>query len=135
MEKLRVKYLGDLQTEALHERSGSRLVTDAPVDNQGQGRAFSPSDLLCTAATSCMLTIMGIAAKTHGFSIDGVTVEVAKEMAASPRRVGRIQLRVDMRGVELDSKQRAIVERSAKACPVMQSLHPDIVKDLEFVYE
>jgi len=135
MEKLTVVYQGDLRSQATHERSGATLITDAPVDNQGQGQSFSPTDLLCTAAASCMLTIMGIAAKTHGFNIDGVRVDVQKEMSANPRRVGAIHLNVDLRGHEYTPKERRIIEASANACPVMLSLHPDVTKDIRFIYE
>lgn len=135
MEKLTVVYQGDLRSQATHERSGATLITDAPVDNQGQGQSFSPTDLLCTAAASCMLTIMGIAAKTHGFNIDGVRVDVQKEMSANPRRVGIIHLNVDLRGHEYTPKERRIIEASANACPVMLSLHPDVTKDIRFIYE
>lgn len=135
MEKLVVKYVGDLRVESTHQRSGTKLLSDAPVDNHGQGRSFSPTDLLCSAAASCMLTIMGIAAQTGGFSIDGTTVAVTKEMAESPRRIGKMTFEIDMRGLALDEKSRKIVERSAQACPVMQSLHPSVEKDLRFIYE
>lgn len=135
MEKIQAKYLGDLRVEATHMRSGTKLTTDAPVDNHGQGRSFSPTDLLCSAAAACMLTIMGVAAKTSGFSIDGATVEVTKEMAAEPRRVGRMTFAIDMRGLQLDAKSRKIVERSAQTCPVMQSLDPSMEKELHFIYE
>lgn len=135
MEKLQVKYVGDLRVEAIHQRSGTKLFSDAPVDNHGQGRSFSPTDLVCVAAVSCMLTIMGIAANTGGFSIDGATVAVTKEMADSPRRIGKIAFEIDMRGLSLDEKSRKIVERSAQACPVMQSLHPSMEKELHFIYE
>ena len=135
MEKLTVVYQGDLRSQATHERSGATLITDAPVDNQGQGQSFSPTDLLCTAAASCMLTIMGIAAKTHGFNIDGVRVDVQKEMSANPRRVGTIHLNVDLRGHEYTPKERRIIEASANACPVMLSLHPDVTQDIRFIYE
>lgn len=135
MEKLEAKYVGDLRVEATHSRSGSKLLSDAPVDNHGQGRSFSPTDLLCTAAASCMLTIMAIAAQTGGFSIDGTTVAVTKEMAESPRRVGKMTFEIDMRGLGLDEKSRKIVERSAQTCPVMQSLHPSMEKNLRFIYE
>ena len=90
MEKVRAKYTGGLRVEATHVRSGATLLTDAPVDNHGQGRSFSPTDLLCTAAAACMLTIMGVAAEAHGFSIEGVTVEGTKEMGTEPRRITKL---------------------------------------------
>ena len=87
METAKTIYLGNLRTEATHVRSGQKIVTDAPVDNQGKGEFFSPTDLLATALASCMLTIMGIAARTHGFDIDGTEVKITKVMGVNPRRV------------------------------------------------
>lgn len=135
MEKIRIEYLGDLQTRITHQRSNTQLVTDAPVDNHGQGRSFSPTDLLCSATASCMLTIIGLAAQTSGFSIEGCKLTATKEMASEPRRVGAIYIDLDFRTCHLDAKQRLIVERSAKTCPVMQSLNQDMKKELNFIYE
>lgn len=135
MEKVRAKYMGGLRVEATHVRSGATLLTDAPVDNHGQGRSFSPTDLLCTAAAACMLTIMGVAAEAHGFSIEGVTVEGTKEMGTEPRRITKLTFVVDMRGLHLEDKFRKIVERSAMTCPVMQSLNPSMEKEVRFIYE
>lgn len=135
MEKIKIEYLGDLQTRITHQRSNTQLVTDAPVDNYGQGRSFSPTDLLCAATGSCMLTIMGLAAQTGGFSIEGCRLTVTKEMASEPRRVGAMHIDLDFRACHLDAKQRLIVERSAKACPVMQSLNQEMKKELNFIYE
>ena len=87
MATVQTKYLGDLRTESIHLQSGSKLITDAPTDNQGRGEAFSPTDLLATAYGACVLTIMGIAAKTHGFDIDGAELETTKVMGTEPRRV------------------------------------------------
>ncbi|HAL65647.1 MAG TPA: osmotically inducible protein OsmC, partial [Bacteroidales bacterium] len=80
-------YLGELRTKATHLQSGNSIITDAPLDNQGKGEAFSPTDLLAAALASCMLTIMGIAARTHGFNIDGTKAEITKIMESNPRRV------------------------------------------------
>ena len=135
MEKLELQYQGNLRVQATHMRSGTKITTDAPVDNHGLGQSFSPTDLLCTAACACMLTIMGIAADTHGIDLKGVKVQVEKEMAAEPRRVGAIHMTVDLRGCNLDKKQRTILERSAQTCPVLLSLHPDVKKDIQYLYE
>src|SRR5690606_21822454 len=92
MATIQSEYLGDLRTRATHVRSGNMLITDAPVDNQGRGEAFSPSDLLSAALSSCMLTIMGIAAREHDWDIEGTTVETTKIMGVDPRRVSRLEI-------------------------------------------
>lgn len=135
MEKLHVVYEGGLRVKATHERSGATLITDAPVDNNGQGQSFSPTDLLCTAAAACMTTIMGIAAKTHGFSVDGVRIDVVKEMAANPRRVKSITCEIDLTGYDYSAKERRILEASAAQCPVLLSLHPDVEKIIHYHYK
>ena len=60
MTKMTTRYLGDLRTEATHLQSGQKLITDAPLDNQGKGEFFSPTDLFSTSLGPCMLTIMGL---------------------------------------------------------------------------
>ena len=90
MKTSKITYLGNLRTEAVHLRSGQRLITDAPVDNNGKGEAFSPTDLLATSLGNCMLTVMGIVAGRHGIDIDGASIEITKIMEANPRRVGEI---------------------------------------------
>ena len=87
MTKMRTQYLGNLRTEIEHIQSGNKIITDAPLDNNGKGEFFSPTDMFSSSLGSCMLTIIGIAANTHGFSIDGTTLEIEKIMAANPRRV------------------------------------------------
>ena len=87
-------YLGGLRTEATHVQSGTKILTDAPTDNHGKGEAFSPTDLVATALGSCMMTIMGIAAQTHGIDIDGTKLHITKIMSASPRRIGEIVVEV-----------------------------------------
>lgn len=130
-----VIYTGDLRTQMTHLQSGSLVETDAPTDNNGKGERFSPTDLVATALASCMLTIIGIAARTHGFSIDGTRCEVEKIMAANPRRIGQINIRMAFpaHGV-YDEKTKSIIERAARTCPVIESLHPDCVKNLELIW-
>lgn len=125
-------YLGDLRTEATHLLSGNTLITDAPPDNQGKGEFFSPTDLLATALGSCMLTVIGIAARTHGFSIDGTRLEVTKIMVSEPRRIGEIRIEFFFPGIAYTTKERTIIERTARTCPVALSLHPDLRTDILF---
>lgn len=129
----RVTYLGDLRTECEHVQSNATFITDAPVDNQGKGEAFSPTDTVATALASCMLTIVGIKARDHNLRVEGATAEVTKTMAADPRRISKIELRLFF-PESYDEKSTTILERAAKTCPVLYSLHPDIEIDLSFRY-
>lgn len=133
MATLKTTYTGDLRTEITHLQSGSKIITDAPVDNQGKGEAFSPTDMVVGALGSCMLTIMGIAARTHGFSIDGTTLEITKIMAASPRRIGEIKIDFHF-PQDYEPKIKTILERAGATCPVIESLHPDTVKTIRYFY-
>ncbi|WP_113637415.1 OsmC family protein [Nubsella zeaxanthinifaciens] len=134
MATSKITYQGSLRTVSVHLSSGNEIITDAPIDNQGKGEAFSPTDLLATSLGNCMLTIIGIAAKNYDFSIDGATAEVTKVMAQDPRRVSEIHVTLQFPANAYSEKQKAIIERSAKTCPVSYSLHPDIKQELTFLY-
>ena len=136
MTKMRTKYLGNLRTEIEHIQSGNKLITDAPLDNNGKGEFFSPTDIFASSLGSCILTIMGMAAKNHGFSIEGTELEIEKEMSENPRRVAKIKIDIFMpKGVTYSDKEKRFIEATAKQCPVANSLHPDIVKDINFRYQ
>jgi putative redox protein len=126
METAKTVYLGDLRTSATHVRSGNTLITDAPVDNKGKGEAFSPTDLLATSLGSCMMTIIGIAARTHGFDVDGTVMHITKIMAENPRRVAEVVVEFDFPVRSYSEKEKSIILHSAKTCPVALSLHPDL---------
>jgi len=132
MATIETVYQGTLRTQATHLQSGTQILTDAPVDNQGKGEAFSPTDLLAAALGSCMLTIMGIAAKAHHINIENTTCTITKIMAAQPpRRVGEIV--VDLKFPETyTGKEQKTLEKAALTCPVYLSLHPDIKKTVSF---
>ncbi len=134
MATSKITYKADLRTQAVHLKSGEEIITDAPIDNQGKGEAFSPTDLLATSLGNCMLTIVGIAAKNHGFNIDGATAEITKVMAENPRRVAEIIVNVQLPANNYTDKEKAIIEKSAKTCPVAYSLHPDIKQNITFSY-
>ena len=134
MATVHTTYLGDLRTESVHLQSGSKLITDAPTDNQGKGEAFSPTDLVATAYGACVFTIMGIAAKTHGFSIDGAKVETSKVMGTDPRRIVELITQFTFPANNYSAKHKKILELAAKECPVFNSLHPDLKKTVTFVY-
>lgn len=127
-------YLGELRTKAKHLQSGIEIITDAPIDNQGKGEAFSPTDLLAASLGSCMLTIMGIAARTHQFNIDGTRVEVTKVMASNPRRVSEVHVQFTMPDQNYSEEQKKIIYIAATTCPVALSIHPDIKQKVDFVY-
>ncbi len=130
-----VKYLGGLRTESEHLASKKQILTDAPVDNHGKGEAFSPTDLMATSLANCMLTVMGIKAQTEGMpSIDGTTAEVTKIMAADPRRVSEIHIKLTFPKNNYSDKEKKIYENTAHTCPVAKSLHPDLKQVLEFVW-
>jgi putative redox protein len=131
MATIESKYLGELRTEATHVQSGTKIITDAPTDNQGKGEAFSPTDLLSEALVSCMLTVMGIAARTHGIAMDDTTASVTKIMSASPRRVSEIVINLKF-PKEYNDKEKKILEHAALTCPVYLSLHPDLKKTVHF---
>lgn len=126
MVEISVVYRGELRCEASHGPSGTVLSTDAPVDNQGKGESFSPTDLVATALGTCMLTIMGIVARRHDLDLEGTTVTVTKEMVNEPvRRIGRLPVTIRL-PEHVTDEQRKLLERAALTCPVHKSLHPDI---------
>jgi uncharacterized OsmC-like protein len=133
MATIKATYLGGLRTEATHLQSGTKIITDAPTDNQGKGEAFSPTDLLAESLASCILTTMGIAANTHGINIDNTQCEVTKIMAPNPRRVAEVV--VDLKfPIAYGDKEKKILEHAALTCPVAISLHPDVKKTISFAY-
>ena len=135
MTKIKTTYLGDLHCEAEHLDSGARIGTVPPKDNNGDGTMFSPTDLFAASLGCCILTIMGLAARTHGFCIDGTVITTEKVMAANPRRVAELRLEILFpEGAAYGEREKALIEHAARTCPVANSLHPDIVKDIRFIY-
>lgn len=134
METIRTIYKGNLRTEALHIKSGQIIITDAPIDNQGKGEAFSPTDLLSASLGSCMLTVMGIAARTHHIDMDGAAIGITKLMASNPRKVSEIIIEFKIQGKNYSDKEKVILEKAALTCPVALSLNPDIKQTIHFSY-
>ena len=132
MATIETVYEGNLRTRAKHLGSGSEIITDAPIDNQGKGEAFSPTDLLSAALGSCMLTIMGIAANTHYIDMDQTRIRITKIMASNPRRVAEVQIEFDMPSKGYSEKEKAILEHAARTCPVALSVHPDLIQTITF---
>jgi len=129
-----VIYNGALRTTCTHLRSGNSFETDAPVDNNGKGERFSPTDLMATSLATCMITVMGIKARTLGLDMDNVKIEVLKIMKADPRRVGGIELTFHFPGnlANVDEKTKAILKNTGITCPVQLSIHPDIEVKLDW---
>ena len=128
-----IVYKGNLRTEATHLQSNSVIETDAPVDNNGKGERFSPTDIVATALGSCMLTIMGIKANSMNINLEGTTLDVQKTMAANPRRISGVQINFTFpENLQLSEKEQAILENAAHTCPVTKSLHPDINVEVTF---
>lgn len=123
-----VVYEGGLRTTCTHIRSGSTIETDAPVDNNGKGERFSPTDLMATSLATCMLTVMGIKARAMEFDINGIKIDVEKIMKADPRRVGGIHIfyHIPESLQNIDEKIKQILKNTANTCPVQLSIHPDI---------
>ncbi|MEO6818218.1 MAG: OsmC family protein [Ginsengibacter sp.] len=118
-------YSGNLRCEAKHIQSNSQIETDAPTDNMGKGERFSPTDLLCVALATCMLTTMGIKADTMDIDITNAKAAVTKHMASSPRRIAKIEVAVSLPGIGSD-QEKEILQRTGDNCPVVKSIHPDI---------
>ena len=123
-----VVYNGVLRTTCTHLRSANSFETDAPIDNNGKGERFSPTDLMATSLATCMITVMGIKARTMGFDLDGIKIDVLKIMKADPRRVSGIELNFHWTDEwnALDEKTKTILKNVGENCPVMKSIHPDI---------
>ena len=136
MVMIDVTYQGELRTEARHQPSGSKLITDAPVDNHGKGEAFSPTDLVATALGSCMLTIMGSGAARHDWKIEGATASIEKTMSASPpRRIEKISVCLKIPAGSLDDAARHALEKAAHACPVHATLGENVEMPVEILWD
>ena len=127
----KVTYLGELRTQCRHLRSGNEFITDAPLDNNGRGEAFSPTDTVATALASCMLTVMGIKAQSMDLELKGAYAEVTKKMAANPRRISGIEVSLYFSSA-IEEKERGVLERVGNTCPVIQSIHPDIETVIQY---
>lgn len=133
MPTSQVIYAGELRTTSTHIASAETIITDAPVDNQGKGQAFSPTDMVANSLATCMLTIMAIKANSMGIELKGAQANVTKVMQADPRRISAIEIEFTM-GVHVDERSKLILERSAITCPVYLSLHPEIEKNIQFTW-
>ena len=128
----KVVYLGDLRTECTHIQSGTKIITDAPLDNQGKGEAFSPTDLLATSLASCMMTIIGIYCKNHVINFDSCTAEIGKIMGVNPRKVEKIIVHMDFTGNNWDSSTLEKVIIAGKTCPVAKTIEDSVQIEFNF---
>ena len=126
MVRINLNYQGELRCSAIHAPSGNTIQTDAPLDNNGRGEAFSPTDLVATALGACMATVMGIVAERKGIPLEGMNIEVRKHMSGdTPRRIARLEVDIHM-PVSHSHPERKLLESAARGCPVHHSLSPDI---------
>ena len=132
MTQINSSYSGDLRCASLHAPSGSALETDAPTDNQGKGERFSPTDLVATALSTCILTIMGIVAERHDWNLKGCTARVEKVMTSeAPRKIAKLEVWIEV-PAHLDEKARKILRKAAENCPVKLSLEGAVAMQLHW---
>lgn len=134
MKTSKIIYLGNLRTESTHLQSGKVILTDAPLDNNGKGEAFSPTDLLATSLGCCMMTIMGIVAERNSINIEGTSIEITKIMESNPRRVGEIIVEFTMPKRTYSVKEKELLEHAAHTCPVAKSLSAELKQTVIFNY-
>lgn len=127
----KIEYIGELRANSTHIKSGQIIITDAPIDNNGKGEAFSPTDLLATALGSCMLTVMGIKARSLGFDLEEASAEVVKVMESNPRRVGEVGVTITLKQ-NCDDKTKEILEQIGLNCPVAKSLSSELDQKIQF---
>lgn len=131
-----ITYRGGLRCEATHLQSGSSIETDAPTDNRGNGERFSPTDLLCVSLGTCIITTMGIKAADMNIDLTGTKLDITKHMLSEPRRVGKVEVTLHLPPtLNLDEKERLILQRTGDNCPVTKSLHPDLAVIVSFLWE
>nr|WP_299200847.1 OsmC family protein [uncultured Brumimicrobium sp.] len=134
MKTISSSYLGDLRISSTHLKSGNTLETDAPVDNNGKGTRFSPTDLLAAAYLNCMITIIGIYCEQNGLTFEKCEGDVEKVMIDNPRRVGKLNISLDLSSNDWNDKEKRRVQNAAKNCPVAKSVAPEIEVNIEFIY-
>lgn len=130
-----VVYKGNLRCECTHLQSGTVIETDAPTDNRGKGERFSPTDTVCVALATCIITTMGIKAQDMNIDLANTTISVTKHMLSDPRRIGKIDVILNFpASLKLDEKDRLILERIGDNCPVIKSLHPDLQANVKYIW-
>ena len=130
----KVTYNGNLRTTCVHLRSGNEYITDAPVDNNGKGETFSPTDTVAAALGACMMTVMAIAGEKKGLDMNGMRLSTEKIMAANPRRIAALKIDFHWDNCKLSEEERAWIKDIGINCPVALSLHPDLLQDVNFYF-
>ncbi len=132
MTAISASYLGSLRTQAVHLKSGNTIITDAPPDNNGKGEAFSPTDLVCAALSSCMMTIMGMLAEREKIDLTGMKSEIVKIMASNPRKIAEIQITFTHESLKATDEQKQKLKQAARTCPVALSLSEMLKQSVAF---
>ncbi|RYY70309.1 MAG: OsmC family peroxiredoxin [Chitinophagaceae bacterium] len=127
-------YKGDLRCECTHLQSGTQIETDAPTDNRGKGERFSPTDTLCVALATCMITTIGIRAEDMKVDLSSTKIDVTKHMLSEPRRIGKIEVKIHFPAIGLTEKDQQLFQKIGDNCPVMKSLHPDLEVHTEYIW-
>ena len=127
-----ITYKGDLRCECTHLQSGTIIETDAPTDNRGKGERFSPTDTVCVALGTCIITTMGIRANDMQIELKETQLEVTKHMLSEPRRIGKIEIVLNIPPVAIEEKDKKVLEMIGNNCPVAKSLHPDLEVNIRF---
>ena len=130
--KIESSYLGELRVSSTHLASNTEIITDAPVDNNGKGESFSPTDLVATALGTCMITVMGIYAEKNRILIPNVYSRTNKVMSSSPRKISKLKIEIIFEGNQLSDVEKQSLKDVALNCPVAKSLHPDLLQEIEF---
>lgn len=132
--KIESNYLGGLRVLSTHLASNTEIITDAPVDNNGKGESFSPTDLVATALGTCMITVMGIYAEKNGILMPNVYSRTNKVMSSSPRKISKLKIEIIFGGNQLSEVEKQSLKDVALNCPVAKSLHPDLKQEIEFIF-
>lgn len=134
MATIKSKYEGNLRTSAVHVKSDNKFITDAPVDNNGKGETFSPTDTIAAALGSCMMTVMAIAGEKKGIDMSGMHLETTKVMSAIPRRISALHVEFHWDNCPIDEEQRKWLKDIGRNCPVALSLHPELKQEINFYF-
>jgi len=127
-----ITYKGDLRCECTHLQSGTIIETDAPTDNRGKGERFSPTDTVCVALGTCIITTMGIRANDMNIELKETQLEVTKHMLSEPRRIGKIDIVLNIPPITIEEKDKNVLEMIGNNCPVAKSLHPDLEVSIQY---
>ena len=132
--KIKGSYLGGLRVSSTHLASNTEIITDAPIDNNGKGESFSPTDLVATALGTCMITVMGIYAEKNGILMPNVCSRTNKFMTSNPRKISKLKIEIIFDDNQLSDVDKKSLKDVALNCPVAKSLHPDLKQEIEFIF-